>query len=158
MLAAVLLQVTWLPHLPLLGADPNLALLAVVSWTWIRGPRAGLTWALAAGLLLDLTSSGALGVHAIALMAAAYAAGLISTRLHDGRVLLPAATSAVASLVYGVIVVGASVTLGQPLYPPGVARALLLGGAVYSAVLMPPVLLLLTRVESLLPAPGGVRW
>ena len=69
MVAVVLVQVTWAPRLEVAGAYPNLALLAVVAITWTTGVRAGLAWACVAGVLLDLTSAGPLGPHALALLA-----------------------------------------------------------------------------------------
>ena len=158
LLLAVVVQVTWLPHVSLLGTDPNLALLAVVGWTWVRGSRAGLLCALAAGLLLDFTASGPLGIHAIALLAGAYLSGLVAGRLQEGRILVPAAAAALASLAYGLIVIGGGETLGQPLPPAGVARVLLLGGALYNAALMPLVLLALRRLDSMLPSSGVELW
>ena len=158
LLAAVLLQVTWLFHLSVLGSDPNLALLAVAGWTWLRGPRAGLGWALAAGLLLDLGSAGPIGVHAIALLAAAYCVGLIGGSLKAGGVLVPAAAAAIATLLYGLIVIGAGETLGQAFPPPAVARVLLLGGALYNAILMPLILFPLRRLDGLLAGPVGELW
>ena len=158
LLAAVLLQLTWLPHLSVLGSDPNLALLLVAGWTWLRGARAGLAWALAAGLLLDLGSTGPLGVHAIALLAASYSVGLVAGRLEDGRLLIPAAAAGLASLLYGLIVIGAGQLTGQSLPPAGVARLLLLGGALYNAVLMPVLLIPLKRLDLLLGRPRRDLW
>jgi rod shape-determining protein MreD len=158
LLAAVLLQVTWAPRLAVVGAGPNLALLAVVALTWLHGPRAVLPWAGAAGFLLDLSWPGPLGLHAIALLAACYAAGLVAERLSEGRVLLPAAAAALSSLVYGLIVIGGAETLGQPLPAGTVARLLLLGGALYDAVLIPLVLLLVARLDRLAPPPRPEAW
>lgn len=158
LLLAVLLQVTWAPRLALLGAAPNLALLAVVALTWRHGARAVLPWAGAAGFLLDLSWPGPLGLHAIALLAACYAAGLVAERLSDGRIVLAAAAAALASLVYGLIVIGGAETLGQPLPAGPVARLLLLGGALYDAALIPLVLLLLRRLERLAPRARSESW
>src|SRR5207248_543423 len=47
-LLAALAQLTWVPRLP--GGGPlNVAVVALAGWTWARGTRAGLWWALPAG-------------------------------------------------------------------------------------------------------------
>lgn len=158
LLAAVLLQVTLAPGLAVLGAAPDLALVVVAAIAWTAGPRAGLLAAAAAGLALDLTWPGPLGLHAIALLAAAYLVSLIAERLQDTRLLVPAAAGAAASLVYGGIVIGGSETLGQSLPAAAVARQLLLGGALYDALLMPAALVLVAAVERRLPRPGAESW
>lgn len=106
-LLAALAQLTWVPRLP--GAGPlNLAVIAVTGWTWSRGTRAGLWWALPAGLLLDLGSAGPLGPHALALLAAAYVAGLVSSTVDGGLIVLPLSAAA-ATVAYAatLVVVGA---------------------------------------------------
>lgn len=57
--------------------EPNLVLALVVAWTWVRGPRWAFVWALLGGLLLDLAGGGVLGVHALALLLAAYLVGVL---------------------------------------------------------------------------------
>ena len=69
MVAAALVQVTWASQLEIAGAFPNLVLIAVVGVTWAQGVRAGLLWACAGGILLDLNAPGPLGLHALALLA-----------------------------------------------------------------------------------------
>lgn len=158
LLGAVLFQLTWVPHLAVFGLEPNPALLIVAAWTWLRGGRAGVAWALAAGLLLDLGSSGPPGIHAIALLAATYSVGAIRARLDEGRVVVPAAAAAVASIIYGLIVIAGGQIFGQSLPSPAVARVLLLGGGVYNALAMPLFLLALRRVERLLGSQAADPW
>lgn len=110
---AALAQLTWVPRLP--GGGPlNLAVVAVAGWTWARGTRAGLWWALPAGLLLDLGSAGPLGPHALALLAAAYFAGLVSSTVDGGLMALPLSAAA-ATIAYAVtlLVVGALLREGS---------------------------------------------
>jgi len=70
--AAALAQVTWAPRFEVGGAFPNLVLLAVVAVTWTLGARSALVWACVGGLLLDLTASGPIGPHALALLPGVY--------------------------------------------------------------------------------------
>src|SRR5579859_4296819 len=75
MLAAALVQVTWAPRLEIVGAFPNLVLLAVVAVTWTRGVRAGMAWACVGGVFLDLTAAGPIGPHALGLLTGSYLTG-----------------------------------------------------------------------------------
>src|ERR1700704_1073561 len=77
LLPAAVLQVTLAPRLEVFGAFPNLVLLVVVGWTLVRGAGAGIRWGIAGGLLLDLLAPGPLGVHALALVVAAYGTGFL---------------------------------------------------------------------------------
>ncbi len=108
-LLAALAQLTWVPRLP--GGGPlNLAVVAVAAWTWARGTKAGLWWAVPGGLLLDLGSAGPLGPHALALIAAAYVAGLVSSTVDGGLVVLPLSAAAGTVAYAGtLLVVGALV-------------------------------------------------
>jgi len=157
-LVAVLVHVTLAPGLEVLGAAPDLALVAVAAIAWTGGPRTGLLAAAGAGILLDLSWPGPLGIHAIALLASAYLVSLVAERLQEGRLLVPAATGAGAGLVYGLLVIGGSETLGQSLPAAAVARQLLLGGALYDALLLPVALLLVAWLERRLPRPRAESW
>jgi len=84
--------------------------------------------------------------------------GLIGGSLKEGGVLVPAAAAAIATLLYGLIVIGVGATLGQAFPPPAVAMVLLLGGALYNAILMPLILFPLRRLAGLLARPGGELW
>ncbi len=153
------LQVSWGPGAAVQGTFPNLVLLAVVGWTWLAGAREGLWWALAGGLALDLGAAGPLGPHALACLVPAYLTGIAARSLAREALVLPALAAALASFVYGLLLLGAADTLGQPVPRAGVAVQLLLASAVYNAVLMPLAVLGLRRLRSWLgPAPAVAEW
>ena len=97
--ALAVAQVTLAPRAALGGAPPSFMLLAAVCWTVLRGPRAGLAWALAGGLLLDLVSPAPIGAYALPLVAAVavVAAGRALTNARGP--LLTAALVVVATVV-----------------------------------------------------------
>lgn len=144
-LFAALVQVTWAPRLTLLGAFPNLVLVIVVAISWTRGQRAGLLWACAGGLLLDMTAPGPLGPHALALLAGAYVTGSWARNVDGTSLAQPALAAAIATLLYSLILVGAADTLGLPVPPPGLAAQLAGAAALYNAVLAIPAILVLRR-------------
>lgn len=151
-LLAALAQLTWMPRLSP-AAYPNLCVIAVAAWTWGRGTRAALTWAVVAGLVLDLGSSGPIGPHALALLAAAYAAGLVVTTVDGGPLVLPIAAG-VASLAYGLALLAVSGLLREPASLHANA-GWIAWTAVWDTVLAPLAVLLVTRADRAL---ATLRW
>lgn len=144
-LAAV--QVAWGPRASLLGTFPNLVLVMVVAWTWLAGPKEGLWWAVVGGLGLDLGAAGPLGPHALACLVPAYLSGWVAGPLTRDSLLLPALVAGAASAVYGLVLLGAADTLGQPLPPAPTIGSLLLASAAYNGLLTPLVVLALRRLR-----------
>ncbi len=67
---AVLVQDVLLSRLSVLGGRPDLVLLLVLAWAFLRGPAEGAVWAFIAGILLDLLSGGPFGGITLALLLA----------------------------------------------------------------------------------------
>lgn len=97
--ASVILQVTVMPSAALGSAVPHLPLLVIVSWGYVRGARAGMIWALAAGLLCDQLSAAPIGTYTLPLAAAAMVVGVGAGRLADS-IFMPAALAAAATAVF----------------------------------------------------------
>jgi len=64
-----------LAPLSVLGGRPDLVLLAVVGWAFLRGPTEGVIWAFIGGLLLDLFSGGPFGCFTLSLLLVALFVG-----------------------------------------------------------------------------------
>jgi rod shape-determining protein MreD len=152
MLVAVLVQVTWASRIELAGAFPNVALLAVIAFTWTAGVRSGLAWACAGGIMLDLTAPGPLGPHALALLAGAYVTGFWARNLDRESLLHPAIAAAVSTVLYSLILLAADRALSLPVPPMRLALQLIIAAAAYNALLMPLVLMPLLRVRALMRA------
>lgn len=152
MLAMILVQVTWAPRLTVAGVFPNLALVAVIGIAWTGGVRSGMAWACVAGLMLDLTASGPLGPHAVALLAVAYLTGFWTRNVDRESGLHPMLAAAAGTAVYSVILVAADDSLGLPVPPLGVAMQLLFAASLYNAALMPIALLIIRRRQAAAPA------
>jgi rod shape-determining protein MreD len=151
MLAAALVQVTWAPRLEIVGAFPNLVLLAVVGVTWTRGVRAGMAWACVGGVLLDLTAAGPIGPHALGLLTGAYLTGFWTRNLDRTSAVQVAIAAAASTAAYSLVLVGSDDTLGLPVPPLAVAAELMLAACAYNAILMPAALALLRRVRTAAP-------
>ena len=133
----VLVQVTWAPRLTVAGAFPNLALVAVIAIAWKAGVRPGMAWACIAGLMLDLTASGPIGPHAVALLTGAYLTGFWTRNVDRESVIHPVIAAAVGSVAYSLVLVLLNKMLGLPVPPFGLAVQLVIAASVYNAVLMP---------------------
>jgi len=152
LVAAALIQVTWASQLEIGGVFANLVLIAVMGLTWTQGVRAGLLWACAGGILLDLNAPGPLGPHALALLAGAYATGFWSRNLDRESPFHPAAAVVLSTILYSLVLIGADDALGLPIPPFRTAAQLALAASLYNAVLMPPALTALRRVT------GSLHW
>lgn len=150
MLAFTLVQVTWAPHLAVAGAFPNLVLITVVAITWSYGVRAGLVWSCVGGVLLDLTASGAIGPHALALLAGAYATSLWARNLERPNALHVALTAALSTALYSLVLVVVDGLFGMPSPDPGLVFRVALAMAIYNALLTPLALEAMRRSASLL--------
>jgi rod shape-determining protein MreD len=65
---AAILQVTFIPQFRVLGGEPNLVLLLVLSYA-VRAPiNEGIAWAFAGGILLDLVTSSPTGGTVLGLL------------------------------------------------------------------------------------------
>jgi rod shape-determining protein MreD len=148
LLATVLVQVTWAPRITVAGAFPNLALVAVIAITWTAGVRQGMAWACIAGLLLDLTSDGPLGPHAVALLAGAYLTGFWVRNLDRESLLHPVVASAASTAVYSAVLVLADNLLGLPVPSMGIALQLIVAASIYNAALMPIALAFVRKLHS----------
>jgi rod shape-determining protein MreD len=148
LLATVVIQVTWAPRITVAGAFPNLALVAVIAITWTAGLRQGMAWACVAGLMLDLTSDGPLGNHAVALLAGAYLTGFWVRNLDRESLLHPIVAAAASTAVYSVVLVLADNVLGLAVPPLATAVQLLVAASVYNAALMPVALVLVRRLHA----------
>jgi rod shape-determining protein MreD len=144
--AAALVQVTLLGRLDPAIPEPNLVLALVVSRAFVCGSRSGMVWGLAGGLMLDLAGTGPLGVHALAMLAAAYTAGLLAAAFDSRRSSLAALAAAAGAACYSVVVLGAADSLGLADVTIRTALPLVAGGAAACALLTVPAALLMRRL------------
>ena len=158
LLAAAVLQVSWAPNLVVAGIFPNLVLLAVVAWTLTSGVQAGLRWAIGGGLLLDLASPGPLGVHALALLVAAYGAGFAQRAFARDAFLLPALTGAAAAVVYSLVLMALADTFGRHVAFVAVFQAWVAPAAILQGVLTPLACWLARRLDARIPVPVQIEW
>lgn len=108
-LLALLVKTTVLPAIAIAGARPDVLVLVVVGVALLDGPDTGLRLGFAAGLTQDLISGSAtlVGLGALVLMGAGYAAGRLRPYLASSRRLGAFAAGGViaagVTAVYGLV-------------------------------------------------------
>jgi rod shape-determining protein MreD len=142
-----LLQSTFLPQVHILGAQPDLVLLAVVAWSLLRGSEEGMVWALIGGLALDALSSARLGVNTLPLLLIGFLAGLWQRGLVRLEVLVPLAVIPIASLVYQGTMVALLKLLGWPGAWQAAFRHAILPTTLVNTLLMPLVYVLMRWIH-----------
>jgi rod shape-determining protein MreD len=146
LLAAVVLQVSVLPHLAFRGVVADVVLLVVVAVGLRHGSEPAMVLGFAGGLLLDLLppADHVAGRWALALLVAGYVSGRVSGRAGAQRSSLVLATVAACSVVAGSVFALTGLVLRDPLVGvPTVLETLLVavGTDLILGVLLVPVLL-----------------
>jgi rod shape-determining protein MreD len=114
LLTIAMLQTSALPRFSLWGVVPDLMLLVVVSWSLLRGAKAGVPWALGGGLVLDLLSGGPLGAATVSLTLSSAVASLDALNLFRDSLWLPLFASLLATAIYDGTYVVILLVSGRP--------------------------------------------
>jgi rod shape-determining protein MreD len=153
---ALLLQVTVLARLSILGAKPDLVLVAVVCFALSDGPGVGMGAGFGAGLVADLLGSHTLGLLALVLCVVGYAGGVVRSYSDRLSTFTPMVVVGVLTAVAVLAYAGLGALLGDPrIGGPPVTRSLVLT-SLYDVVLTPFVFAAVTSLRSRGDA-GGVR-
>jgi len=113
LLGLALVQAALMPRM--LGLTPNLLLLLTICQALIAGPTNAARWAFYAGLALDLSADTALGLQALALLAAVLVIGSILARFSRGNWLLPLVGAVLGSLAYHAVLALLTALLVAPM-------------------------------------------
>ncbi|MGL6278143.1 MAG: rod shape-determining protein MreD [Gaiella sp.] len=137
-LVAAVVQVTVISGSRLLGAEPDLLLLTVLSVGLLRGSVVGACAGFVAGLLVDVMTLGTLGVTSILLTTAGYLAGRYGETTGRGRAYAPALSAFVVTVLVTFGGAALSFMLGEPVASGEILRGVL-PSALLAAVLALPV-------------------
>jgi rod shape-determining protein MreD len=144
-----LFQSTILPYISILGVRPNLILLAVVSWTLLRGLTEGLTWAFVGGLWFDLLSGGPFGLSALTLVFVAFLASLLEASLFREHIVLLILIIGAATVVHGALYLIFLRIANHPASTWAALWRIVIPAALYTSLLTPavfPLVLWLHRI------------
>lgn len=133
-MVAGLLELTIGSYVRVGDAQPHLVLVLGVIWTVASGLDAGLAWAFAGGLLLDILAPRPLGSSAFALLVALSLAAAAVRPFQRLRPLAPVVLVPALSLVYSVLLLVTFGALRSPISAPD-PMTTLVPGIVYDAVI-----------------------
>lgn len=88
------------PLMPFLSAYPNLLLILIFSFGFIRGSRSGMIYGLVAGLLMDLSSGGPLGFYTLFYIWMGYVNGICTKYYYEDYITLPLVLCVLNELAY----------------------------------------------------------
>ncbi len=113
LLIANVLQTTLLPGFWPLGQGPDLILILVVFYAFLRGSREGARFGLVAGLLTDIVAGKYIGLNAGSKLLVGYLMGLFATKLYKENYFVPIMTIAGATLINTTVNYLAAVAFGR---------------------------------------------
>lgn len=137
-LVVAVIQVSIVSGVRVLGAEPDLLLLAVISIGLLRGSVVGSSAGFVAGLLVDVMTLGTLGVTSILLTVAGYLAGRYGETTGRGRAYAPSLTAFVVTILVALGGAMLNFMLGVPVASGEVLRSVV-PSAVLAALLILPV-------------------
>jgi len=136
-----LLQSTVMPKVTLLGVHPDLLLMAVTSWSLLRGSEEGMLWALVGGVALDLFSAAPFGIYSLGLLLIGFAAGLGQRNMLRIDILAPILVIPLSTLVYLLVTMALLTLLGWEMEWGARLRTVLLPSILINSLGMPFVYL-----------------
>lgn len=103
-LGCYLLQCSVFSQLTLASIKPNLLLIAVSAFGFMRGPKEGMLSGFLCGLLIDVQFGGALGFYALIYLLIGYVNGLFQQIYYDEDIKLPLLLIAASEFLYGLAI------------------------------------------------------
>jgi len=157
-LLVVLLQISLLPFIRIFDGIPDLVIALTVSVALMRGPIYGAVVGFVAGLLIELLAPvGTLGVLAVIYMSLGAFCGRYCGRPEASGLVAPIGLIVACAGITQVAYAAVLVSLGAPFSFPTFIGRVLLAQMVLTALLSPPMLLLVRKVlkQPVLVEPGA---
>lgn len=99
-----LLQTTVLDSLRLAGVMPNLLLILVVSFAFMRGRTEGLIIGFSCGLMVDVLYGAPLGVYSLIYMLTGYINGYFNKLFYVDDIILPLTIITINDVIYNLLI------------------------------------------------------
>ena len=139
LVGTALAQTTLSPRLAILGVQPNVVLLVVLSWSMLQGGREGMLWGFGGGVFLDLLSGAPFGTSALSLLLVGFLAGLGEASVFRTSLSFPLIVSFASSLLHDVVFLAILWVMGWTVDWATSLWRLVLPAAVLNTALMPLV-------------------
>ncbi len=150
LLAAALVQATFLPAIEGVDVIPNIALVLLLVWSASHSIEEGLIWAFALGLWFDMLTLDPLGIHAIPLMLVALAGAAVRGRFFRSGAILPIAAVIAVTIGAGLLMIVLDFLRGERVLFVGQMRILLVM-AFLNALFVPFIYLVVLIIERVTP-------
>lgn len=105
-LVCFLLESTVFHKLTFASISPNLMIIVVSSFGFMRGKKTGMTVGVISGLLVDLFWGNMLGFHMLIFTVIGYLNGMFKRLFYDDDIKLPIILIAASEIIYGLIMYG----------------------------------------------------
>ena len=138
-----LAQTTLTPRLAILGVQPNLMLLVILSWSLLRGAKAGMVWAIGGGVLLDMLSAAPFGTSTLSLLLVTFLSSLGEVTIFRSSLSPSLVASFFGSLLHDLVFLTILQLMGWVVDWPTSLWRLILPAAGLNTALMPVVYVLL---------------
>lgn len=99
-LVCFLMQTTIFQHIALAGMVPNLILIVVVAYGYMRGKSEGIYVGFASGLLIDLLYNDFIGLNALLYVLIGYVAGICNEIYYRDEVSVPIIFIAISDFIF----------------------------------------------------------
>lgn len=104
LILVAIVQIAWLPLIPIFGFKIDLALIVVVTWGLLGPLGQAAQWGFIVGILLDLASGLPFGIHTFTLTVIGLLVGLGQRTFFRGNLIAPPATMLAAALLDHVLI------------------------------------------------------
>lgn len=155
-IAAALIQTTWIDHIRLLGVVPDLTVILVVYFALMEGEERAMFTGVLCGVFQDAATNAVLGLHILSLVIVGYTTGKVSTRLITEHPAIKSALVFGGSIGNGLIITLLDYLQSPDPYALNTVIARVVPGAFYTALITPLVFWALDRLLGrLATAQGG---
>lgn len=101
-----IIQIAWLPLIPIFGFKPDVPLILVVAWGLLGPLGQAAQWGFIVGIFLDLASGLPFGIHTLTLTLIGLGVGLAQRAFFSGNLIAPPVTMILATLLDHLLILG----------------------------------------------------
>ncbi|MEM7535868.1 MAG: rod shape-determining protein MreD [Chloroflexota bacterium] len=141
-----LIQSTAGVRLMVLGVKPDIVLMLILVGSVVYGAQIGIVWAFIGGLILDTFSGGPMGSSSLALIGAAFVAGLGHETLSRFNFFVPLSAAILGTLIYDGLYLSILAILGRDIAWQATIEGVVLPSVIYNTMIMLLLIPLLNRM------------
>lgn len=149
-LICFIIQSSMFPYISLANIMPNLLVILVVSYGYIKGKNSGLLVGFFSGLLVDLTFGNLIGLHSLLYMIVGYLAGFSHLIYDDEDFTLPIIFVAIGDFIFNFLYYMTSFLLKGRLNLGFYLRRIIIPGVIYTVVVSVLLYKIIHTIDKLL--------